>query len=523
MPTSLAGSTGGHLDYADAARSTDFRDSGTVIGPSLRSFSVPRTRATAFKSGKGTRVRQSSRTTGRTDSARSSTKRETDRLIAELSGGDPLAARQAALRIGHLREARARVALEAALKSPEVGLRVGAASALGSLGRTESRTALESAVSDPDWRVRAQAAYALSRLHDHRSTRVLTETLSRDESALVRNACALALGRIGDPRAIPTLEHALDDPSDRVRREAVLALERSHDPDAAEKVRRFLRDPARRVRIAATLVIGLRRDREGVESLLDLLGRSHTFEKPALLIALGRIGTPECGEALAQSAEDDALWVRVCALHGLSEMRSPLTRRVGLSKLNDSSWAVRGAAALALGRAGHSSDSGALAPLLDDSSPWVRRGAVYALGQLGASEKLPDIRVRMDDPDPEVRLATIWALGRLRDQHSEAKLIQLLRTTRPQDTPPRSILMQGEGAVRLVSDAGARLFDALVQAVGSLAIGATDSAARGALAAVKRSLGNSELDRPARLPTPLGAGSDQRTLRSLFDSPELVE
>src|SRR5208282_2655234 len=56
-------------------------------------------------------------------------------------------------------------------------------------------------------------------------------------------------------------------------------------------------------------------------------------EKPALLIALGRIGTPECAEALAQSAEDSALWVRVCALHGLSEMRSPLTRKVGLSKL----------------------------------------------------------------------------------------------------------------------------------------------------------------------------------------------
>ncbi|MCI4365285.1 MAG: HEAT repeat domain-containing protein [Thermoplasmata archaeon] len=398
---------------------------------------------------------------------------------------------------------------------------MGAASARGALGRQVSRGALESTLEDPDWRVRAQGAYALSRLHNSKSTLALMRVLARDESALVRNACALALGRIGDPRAVPVLERALDDESDRVRREAVLAIERSHDPEAAAKVRRFLHDPARRVRIVASVVMGLRRDRDGVGILLKYLGRSDQWEKPALLVALGRIGTPDCGEALARSADDRAIWVRVCALHGLAEMRSPLGRTVALARIGDPSWAVRGAAALALGQVGTPGDSEALIPLLGDSGSWVRRGAVYALGQLGARKAAAEIRAALDDPDPEVRLAAIWALGRLRDPASTTRLIELLGVAEPQEDSARPLLVEGDGAVRLVSDADARWFDALVEAVASHASGRTDSPAHEALSRARGRLTKKELDRLARLPTPLGPGEGSRTLRSLFDLPGL--
>jgi HEAT repeat protein len=441
-------------------------------------------------------------------------------LVALLSGVDTVAARGAARRLGELKESRGRRSLETALNSPDVALRVGAASALGAIGRTQSRLALESRLADPDWRVRAQAAYALSHIPDRRSTERLVETLARDESALVRNACALALGRIGDPRAIPGLDRALDDESDRVRREAILALERSRDPEAAAKVRRFLADPARRVRIAATIVLGLRRDRDGVARLLAFLDRSDHWEKPALMIALGRIGTEKCGEALARCAADPVRWVRVCALHGLAEMRSPLAKGVARARLSDPSWAVRGAAALALGRVGDASESRELLPLLRDTTPWVRRGAVYALGQVGATGALPELRAALDDPDPEVRLAAIWTLGHLGDVVSAPRLIEMLHATSPQEAHARPVVTEGDGAVRLVSDAGARLFDALIQAVGSLAEDSSVESARRELAATRRRLPDSELDRPARLPTPLGSGTGLRTLRSLFDSPD---
>jgi HEAT repeat protein len=411
------------------------------------------------------------------------------------------------------------VSLEAGLDSTDAGLRVAAASALGALARPESRIPLERTLEDPDWRVRAQAAYGLSRLHDPKSTTALVELLTRDASALCRNASALALGRIGDPRSIPALERALDDVSDRVRREAVLALERCGDPRAAEKVRRLIHDPARSVRIATAVVLGLRRDRGSAELLLGHLPLASSWEKPALLVALGRIGTEECGAALARCADDPVRWVRVCALHGLAEMRSPLARDVARAKLRDPAWAVRGAAALALGKVGEPADVDRLVPVVRDPNPWVRRGAVYALGQLEATGSLDALRPTLDDPDPEVRLAGIWVLGRLRDSASADRLIGLLAGSRPRDVAPRTIAAEGDGAVRLVSDAESRVFDALVEAVGSLAFGPTESASRRALAAARRDLSDPELDRPARLPSPLGPGESRRTLRSLFDAP----
>lgn len=428
-------------------------------------------------------------------------------------------ARRAALRLVDAPDPRTRASLEAGLRSADAGLRVASASALGALARPESRIPLERTLDDPDWRVRGQAAYALSRLHDPRSTIPLVERLGRDSSALVRNASALALGRIGDPRSIAALEVALNDVSDRVRREAVLALERSGEPRAAEKVRRLLHDPARSVRIASAVVMGLRRDRGSAEVLLGHLPLASSWEKPALLVALGRIGTEECGVALARCADDSVRWVRVCALHGLAEMRSPLARDVARAKLSDSAWAVRGASALALGRVGDRTDAALLVPLLGDANPWVRRGAVYALGQLGATGSLDALRPALDDPDPEVRLAGIWVLGHLRDAPSASRLIDLLAVTEPRESPPRTIATEGDSAVRLVSDAESRIFDALVQAVGSLAVGSTERDSRRALAAARRNLSDAELDRPARLPSPLGPGESRRSLRSLFDAP----
>jgi HEAT repeat protein len=303
-----------------------------------------------------------------------------------------------------------------------------------------------------------------------------------------------------------------------VRREAVLALERCHDPSAGPKVRRLLADPVRRVRIAAAVVQGLRREADAAPALLSYLAFAGSWEKPALMVALGRVGTPACGEALAQAAEDPVRWVRVCALHGLAEMHAPRARSVARSKLADASWSVRGAAALALGRVGAAEDAEVLAPLLEDRNAWVRRGAIYALGQLDAVTQREPIRAALDDPDPEVRLAAIWAVGSLRDVASTARLVRLLGSSRPAEGGARPILMEGDGAVRLVSDADGRLFDALVQAVGALAAGAGGSAARRALARARQGLSDAELDRPARLPTPLGAGEGSVTLRHLFAS-----
>lgn len=488
----------------------------TLLGLRRRPVGVPRARPLALESGGIAPRKRPTRRRRRGSFAAGPRDPEIDSLVKQLSKGDSVRAPSAARRLGQLRAIQARSHLERALQSTDVRVRLGATSALGLIGDRRSRAALEACLDDSDRHVRAQAAYALSRMPDRRSSARLIETLSRDGSALVRNSCAIALGRIGDLRGIPALERALEDESDRVRREAVVALERSADPDAARKARRLLRDPARRVRIAATVVLGLRRDRGAVPELVEFSQRADVWEKPALLVALGRIGTRECGVVLARCADDPARWVRVCALHGLAEMRAPEARGVARAKLTDSAWAVRGAAALALGKVGTLADGSGLVQRLADPSAWVRRAAVYALGQLNAKTRAPAIRRAFDDPDPEVQLAAIWSAGHLEDRRATPQLVRWLERAPARVTSTRRTLVEGDGAVRLVSDADERRFDALVQAVGAIASATGDPAARAAIVAAYRRVPVSELGRRVRLPTPLGVGDDPRTLRGLF-------
>lgn len=112
----------------------------------------------------------------------------------------------------------------------------------------------------------------------------------------------------------------------------------------------------------------------------------------------------------------------------------------------------------------------------------------------------------------------VWALGRLRDDGARDALATMLRTMHPARTESGTYA-QGEGAVRLLSDAEGRLFDAAVQALGRLAQGENDAVVRRALVEARRRVADEELDRPARLPPPeLSADSAPPTLRSLFDT-----
>jgi len=254
-----------------------------------------------------------------------------------------------------------------------------------------------------------------------------------------------------------------------------------------------------------------------VAPLLALLDHPGTWEKPAVLVALGSIGAPEAIPAIVAAAEHPAHWVRTCAIHALGTMRAAEGASVVRRHLDDPAWSVRGASAVALGSVGDASDLGRLLARLDDPHPWARRGAAYALGQLGLAEAAPRLRENLFDGSAEARLAAIWALGRLEDDGACDLLLATLRG--------EAELQKGEGPGEdeeamgpLGSDAESRLFDATIQALGRLARGSTDPRVVPALRAVRAALSEEELDRPARLPLPERAGVDPPpSVRTLFE------
>jgi len=81
----------------------------------------------------------------------------------------------------------------------------------------------------------------------------------------------------------------------------------------------------------------------------------------------------------------------------------------------------------------------------------------------------------------------------------------------------RTIAEGDGGAVKILSDAESRLFDATVQALARLSGGEGDPVVLRAVADARARVRDDELDRPVRLPTFDEVGPPGMTLRQLFD------
>lgn len=130
-------------------------------------------------------------------------------------------------------------------------VRAHAAVALGRLGDRRAVPPLLKALADPDPVLRTQAAAALGRLKAGEAVPSLIGAL-QDTDAGVRQTAATALGIMGDPSAVPSLVQALQDAAEGVRARAAAALGRLGDPAARSPLARLAADdPVPQVRQAA--------------------------------------------------------------------------------------------------------------------------------------------------------------------------------------------------------------------------------------------------------------------------------
>lgn len=128
---------------------------------------------------------------------------------------------------------------------------------------------------------------------------------------------------------------------------------------------------------------------------------------PALLAAGMMVGSPRAG-----GAEVSETLVRITAWEDRREATPEL-----VALLRDGDPAIRGRAALALGRIGRAADVSALQPLLADKSAEVRRWAAFALGEIEdstAASPLEALLLGGEEKDAEVRAIAVEGLGKLR-------------------------------------------------------------------------------------------------------------
>jgi HEAT repeat protein/lysophospholipase L1-like esterase len=309
------------------------------------------------------------------------------------------------------------------LEDPDRGVRAGAAWALGRIGAAARPAcpALAARLTDAEERVRWRAAEALGRIGPDGSALAGLRSVLGEPRAPARGEAALVLGkmRARPAEAVPDLLAALDDPRPDVRSRVIWALGEIADPRAVPRLIEAFEDPAQRWRAVDALGrLGAAGGEAGVRTLVRGLRDDLPAVRWRAAQGLGRAGPVARAAAapLVEAAYDRDTFVRIASVHALFTVDAgpAVTIPVGLRALTDADMRVRHEAANGLGRMGPAAAAArpALVQALRDVDPGVRSGAARALGRIGGLTPLEAqaLYAATRDPQERVRDAAVRAL-----------------------------------------------------------------------------------------------------------------
>ena len=279
-----------------------------------------------------------------------------------------------------------------------------------------------------------------------------------------REQAATALGRLGDPKALPALLNALDDETIRFSETILDAIGHILDgtsPDDAENRKVFSRvadrliqfvqrdDPEKaHVRIAAAEALGKTRDPKAIPVLTEMLRE----DKPtpiaiAAARALRHFDHPQAIQALTKAAANTNLLMdaRVAAMLSLGDIGNPKAVDTLIHILEDRSadGSLRTEAARALGRIG---DPKAIEPLIrilksDSERSFLRKPIADALGAF-RDPRATDALVEALGCNYYIARAAADSLKKLRDRRAVEPLVRLLNEETEYATVQREFAVQ---------------------------------------------------------------------------------
>jgi hypothetical protein len=180
-------------------------------------------------------------------------------------------------------------------------LRVDAVGALRRSGARGVQVLLDRLIAATSVAERRGAFDALRQMSE--GTEQVIQMLDHDEWYVVRNMAELA-GELGMEEAVPALARQLAHADERVRKATALALAKIGTSGAAEALRRALRDKSADVRMQVALGVGGRRSIGLVLALVAALDEEKDEAvQRELILALGRIGTPDAVQALIKVSQ----------------------------------------------------------------------------------------------------------------------------------------------------------------------------------------------------------------------------
>ena len=315
------------------------------------------------------------------------------------------------------------------------------AQALGRIGAKSTLRPLLALLKDEDEDVRSDAVEALGLLGDARAVPPLRAHYHRCASGEEKVAALEALGRLGGAQACDLLLHVAghrDEDWDLDLEEdwdtywdaqliSIEALGRLGDPRAVPVIAAALEDENGQELSGAALKALSLLGPAGRKALAARLTAGSAVERRKSAGLLARHPGAGTRNALRAALADADAGVRAAALAALAQAGAPLALAAAEPLLHDSSPEVRKEAVRALCLCPPPVPREAWAPLLNDPEAEVRREVVRALPTLMNGEALPAIIRALHDPSQEVVYTAIEGLEQMGGPESRDALRAWLR------------------------------------------------------------------------------------------------
>jgi len=274
------------------------------------------------------------------------------------------------------------------LSSKDPAERRSAAASLGDIDSKDSAMQLIKALDDQDFLVRMAAVDSLRKLNYPESVDALCRVLEKDKNSQVRHNSVLALQQLKDPKSIPSLIKALNDPDKGVRYQAPVALGVLRADAAVDELNILIKDP----------------DKNMSEQAIR---------------GLGRIKNPKSIPFIEEALFDTEKGVQIAAADALSKMnsRNSISKIRILLKNSDSTVRLVAGEALAFMQDTDGLEVGL--DLLGHKDVNIRRRAISLIGSTGDRSHIHILK--RYEKDEELKNMVDISVERIKNRHPEQK------------------------------------------------------------------------------------------------------
>ena len=309
------------------------------------------------------------------------------------------------------------------------------------------------------------ASLVLGDLGDSHNTRIIVDAMQRGQ--VPARVGLLALSKLGDRSALPSVLELLDSPSGPVRAAAVDAATQLLEPSqkqgsAVDPIVAQLNKPQTTLddRVALATLLGRTGSERAAPTLTGLAASKNLRLRLAALAALGQIGAAGQDKLLLDALRDDEPDVRLTAALSLSKTADANASRELLRRLVAASEQDRMALGIALSGAMSRVNADDIATAVAQMLPTVRESLrdvlLESLGRMRSPassaalaawsnqavsaddrrkiaetlaarpEQIDLTRKLLSDPDPSVQANAVWSLGFVGDQADLPALAKLV-------------------------------------------------------------------------------------------------